>query len=199
MNWFKRIYIRLSFNAKARWSSAAAARFIGNLEFDYIETYSLLRTPGYQDEKTEGFEELQVLKKRKEAKNNLTEQELTRMEYLFKYFGQTQYLINKEGKFHPTAEKTGSYEKDSPEVQSLIRALNMRFEDLTGFMCAPVYRDAVVFYDSNDNIVSVLNVCLSCEWLATAPSKEIIADQKTYKLLREFFIVIGHNIEDEEV
>ncbi len=63
-------------------------------------------------------------------------------------------------------------------------------------MCAPIYRDAIVFYKDN-KIVSTLNVCLSCEYMETKMFKHVNADNETYKLFRQFFIDCGHHVEEK--
>ena len=64
-------------------------------------------------------------------------------------------------------------------------------------MCAPIYRDAIVFYDLNKEIISTLNVCLSCEYMETKMFNHINADVETYNLMREFFIGLGHKVEEK--
>lgn len=65
------------------------------------------------------------------------------------------------------------------------------------FLCEPVYRDAFVFYDHNNQIVSTLNICLSCMHLKSE-RVQFKADIRTYDLLKKLFLEIGHEVEKPE-
>lgn len=86
---------------------------------------------------------------------------------------------------------------NDPKVTRLSDILNTKIQNLPQYMCEPIYREAVVFYDKNDKVISTLNVCLSCEYMQTKMHSYINADQQTYALLRSFFIDIGHNVENQ--
>jgi hypothetical protein len=60
-----------------------------------------------------------------------------------------------------------------------------------------MYRDAIVFYDKSNRIVSTLNVCLGCEYMETKMFNHINGDNETYDMLRQYFIDLGHKIEDK--
>ena len=61
-------------------------------------------------------------------------------------------------------------------------------------MCAPVYRDALAFYDSQDNLCAVLNICFGCDKMLTAKQQEISADTNAYQELKQFLTELGHVI-----
>lgn len=169
--------------------------YINNLEFDYLETYSLQRGEKYGGRiiNDPEYKEFQSLKKKKE----LSESQILRLEQLNKFYGYTQYLIDSDGMFHPSAEKTGTYKIDNVIIEKLKFILNTPIKEVPSWMCAPVYRDAIVFYNSDNKIVSTLNVCLSCEYMETKMSNYINGDVKTYTLMREFFTELGHGVEEK--
>jgi len=170
--------------------------YIHSLSFDYIETYSFQRGPEYEAELKIIRPEYERLKVRKEKRDNLLESEETRLEALSGLLGFTQYLINIKGQFHPSARKTNAFQRNTPEVTRLLSILNTEVRDIPMFMCAPMYRDAVVFYDQAHRIVSTLNICLSCLYMETSMFNHIQGDFATYELLGKFFIGIGHAVED---
>jgi hypothetical protein len=63
-------------------------------------------------------------------------------------------------------------------------------------MCGATYRDAVVFYDKSNKIVSTLNICLGCEYMETKKFNHVNGDFETYDLLKRFFLDVGHDVED---
>ena len=169
--------------------------YINNLTFDYIETYSLQRGTEFKENKKITKSEYDKLKARKNKKNNLTEQEEERFSELHSLLGFTQYLINEKGEFHPSCIKLNTFKAKDYQVEELKKILKTEIKDVPSWMCAPIYRDALVFYDNNGQILSILNVCLSCEYMETKMFHHINADSKTYELLRDFFRSIGHTIE----
>jgi hypothetical protein len=170
--------------------------YISNLSFAYIETYSFQRGTVYEENLQLIRPEYDRLKVRKEKRNNLAPAEEERFAILKSLLGFTQYLVNDYGEFHPSAKKTNTFQADEPMVTKLISILKTEIREIPSWMCAPTYRDAIVFYDVNNNIVSVLNICLDCSYMATKMFNHINADYETYDLLKRFFIEIGHDVED---
>lgn len=172
-----------------------APDYISSLEFDYIETYSLQRGEIYEKEIKLLKTESDKLKVRKDKRSDFSIKEEQRLEELLSII-YTGYLIDKEGEFHFSAEKTNTYRKGNTQIEKLLEALNTPVNEVPMFLCAPEYRDAVVFYDASGKIVSVLNVCLSCAYMETEMFHHINGDYETYDHLKRFFIKAGHKVEE---
>lgn len=168
--------------------------FINNLTFDYVETYSFQRGQAFEENKKLIQVEYDRLKRRKEKFDNLSNAEEDRFFTLHGLLGYTQYLINDKGQFHPSSKRTNVFSKNDPNIDRIKNILLTPINDIPRFMCAPEYRDALVFYDSDKTIVSTLNICLSCNYMETM-FNHIDADFETYDLLKRFFIDIGHEVE----
>lgn len=168
--------------------------FINNLTFDYVETYSFQRGQAFEENKKLIQVEYDRLKRRKEKFDNLSNAEEDRFFTLHGLLGYTQYLINDKGQFHPSSKRTNVFSKNDPNIDRIKNILLTPINDIPRFMCAPEYRDALVFYDSDKTIVSTLNICLSCNHMHTM-FNHIDADFETYDLLKRFFIDIGHEVE----
>lgn len=172
--------------------------YINSLSFDYVETYSFQRGEDYE----QNFKLLKVeydkLKARIDQNKNLTTDEEERYEELNKLVGFTQYLIDNEGRFHPSSKKTNTFPHDHPAVERIKQILQTDIEDVPRWLCSPVYRDGLVFYDRDKRIVSALNICLSFQYMETKMFAHINGDYKTYDLFKRFFLDIGHEVEDPE-
>jgi len=162
--------------------------FINKLTFDYVETYSFQRGTEFAESDKTSRTEYEKLKVRKDNRNDLTALEEKRLLELNDLFGFTQYLINDKGKFHPSSTKTHTFKSTDPQIDRLKNILQTEVKDIPAWMCAPIYRDAIVFYDKLNRIVSTLNVCLSCEYMETKMFSHINGDNETYDLLRQYFI-----------
>jgi hypothetical protein len=178
------------------YSYISSINYIKSLTFDYIETYSFQRGPNYEEKLKLLRQEHDKLKIRKEKRNNLSEQEEIYLSELYELSGYTQYLINEKGQFHPSSKKTNTFQQGDPMVDRLTSILHTKIDDIPMWLCAPIYRDAIVFYNNSKEIISVLNVCLSCQYMETAMFKHINGDYETYDLLKRYFIDIGHDVEE---
>jgi len=172
--------------------------FINTLTFDYVETYSFQRGAEYELQQLKFEKEYEKLKSRKSKFNDLTIQEEEQLVKLDRLCGFTQYLLDDNNEFHYSNKKTNTFTSTDSKIELLKTILRTEIKETPSWMCAPMYRDAFVFYDKEENVVSVLNVCLSCQYMETTKFNHINGDYKTYDLLKRFFINIGHEVEDPE-
>lgn len=173
-----------------------SSNYINEVSIDHIETYSLLRGEAFESNLKIIKPEYNRLKVRYE-KQKLNQEEEERYLQLDGLLGRTQYLHDAHGHYHPSSVKINAFSKEAPEIQQLIAILRTAIIDVPNWMCGPVYRDAIIFYDHRGNIISTLNVCLSCQYMCTGTFIGIDADFKTYDMLKQFFIAIGHPVENQ--
>jgi len=176
-------------------NSVNSADYIKGLPFDYIETYSFQRGDEYQAAMHVLKPERNRLKVRKQKRNNLNGNEEIRLSELDILLAMTQYLIDDNGLFHFSSQRTNTFQYDHEVTKLLRNILLTKITDVNNWMCAPIYRDAIVFYKSSGEIISALNICLSCEAMAIGSSSQVVADSSTYEMLRKFFKEIGHPVE----
>ncbi|MFN8283675.1 MAG: hypothetical protein U0U67_10700 [Chitinophagales bacterium] len=173
-------------------SGITSEQYIDSLCFEYIETYSLLRGNDYQNK----IDLMEIEYKKLEQTNTLNQSDSKRFSELDQLLNYTQYLIDLNGEFHFSSIKTNTFYKGDKEIETLKTILKIKAINIVDWMCAPEFRDAIVFYDSNHKIVSCLNICLSCDVLE-ADKTNIQADQETFLQLRKFLTEYGHDIESE--
>lgn len=172
--------------------------FINGLTFDYVETYSFQRGAEYELQQKKMVTEYDKLKSLKSTPNNLTIEQEERFLVLEKLCGFTQYLLDDTNQFHYSSKKTNTFSSTDAKIETLKSILRTEIIDIPSWLCAPKYRDAFVFYNKDNKIVSVLNVCLSCQYMETTKFNHINGDWRTYDLLKRFFIDIGHEVENPE-
>ena len=107
-----------------------------------------------------------------------------------------EYLINPDGTIHASAQLHKKIMHDDPLADELKQILKTEIVDIPAFMCAPYYRDGIIFYNNNGDILSVLNVCLSCCYMQTDENTYVNGDFLTYDLLKKFFLQMKHDVED---
>ena len=179
---------------KPKYTYIKSSEFIDNIDFEYFETYSLQRGQNFEEE-IESLESEFANIKSKTDQNETQKSRLSELDGLLNF---TQVIINKKGQLHFSAEKINRIEKTDSKSKRLIEILKTEINDIPNWMCAPIYRDAILFYDKNDNLIKPLNICLSCEYMETRLFNHINSDFKTYELMREFLIDIGHKVETEK-
>jgi hypothetical protein len=175
-----------------------SADFINGLTFNYVDTYSFQRGAEYELQQKKFDSEYDKLKSGKSKFNNLTIEEEERFLVLDKLCGFTQYLLDDTNQFHYSSKKINTFSSTDAKTELLKTILRTEVKNIPSWLCAPMYRDAFVFYNNEDKIVSVLNVCLSCQYMETTKFNHINGDYKTYNLLKRFFIDIEHDVEDPE-
>ena len=181
-----------------RYTYIPSTDFISNLAFDYVETYSFQRGSDYELQQEMFEKEYNKLKSRKSKVNDLSVQDEDELTKLGKLCGFTQYLIDDINQFHYSNKKTNTFTSTDSKIELIKAILRTEVKEVPSWMCAPIYRDAFVFYNNEGKVVSVLNICLSCQYMETTKFNYINADYKTYDLLKRFFIDIGHEVEDSE-
>ncbi|WP_143436432.1 hypothetical protein [Hymenobacter crusticola] len=104
-------------------------------------------------------------------------------------------MTDDNGVFHASAVSIKKLQATSAEVLWLRKVLETPVKDAIYWMCKPIYRDAIVFYNEEDKIISILNVCLECSFMQTEQQEIIEGDDSMYPRLKEFFKSIGHEVE----
>jgi hypothetical protein len=172
--------------------------FINNLTFDYVETYSFQRGQEFEENKKISQAEYDRLKIKKDKYHFLSTDEEEKLLALDGLLGSAQYLINGKGQFHPSSKRTHTFLHSDPNVDRIKNILRIKITEIPRWLCAPIYRDALVFYNRDKEMVATLNVCLSCQYMETKMFDHINADYETYDLFKRFFIDIGHEVEYPE-
>ncbi len=170
--------------------------YINNLKFNYLETWSFQRGQEFDERRKASLLEYNELNRRKQGIDASNAIDKARLTTFIEGLNCQQKLIVENGRFHPKSQKINTFISTEPEAERLRSILRTEIFDVPIWMCAPFYRDAIVFYNGNNEIVSTLNVCLSCEYMQTDSFHFINADAKTYKLLYDFFREIGHMVEE---
>ncbi len=158
--------------------------FIQNLDFEYLATFSLLR-----EVETKEF----VAGIQAKAKTILNEME--RKKLIDLTIRGTKKQLAETGKPHTTAQLTNRFKKSHPKASELLSILSLDYVEHVEWMCAPVFREMIVFYDSGDSVVSILNICLSCDQIVDDEFNSIKTDPNVFDKLRTYFKSIGHTIE----
>ena len=173
--------------------------FIGNLDFEYVTTHSFQRGQLMADLEANIQKEVNKKKTDFREKNKGTRIKSSMLSSLFdNRVNKFPFLLDKNGNFHQTNETTHTFNHNTPQFQRFKTILLTPVRENLAFMCFPVYRDALVFYDKNNKIVEVLNICLSCCYMQLKNGNYLDADISVYELLSTFFIDLGHKIEEDK-
>jgi hypothetical protein len=176
-----------------------AARFWELQQFSYIETYSFNRGPKlaalhaattaaieqtrlamatapFRDQRKLGYQ-LRTLQG--EIAHLLTEKPLT----------------DKQGAFEATAERIALVRQDSAAALRLRAIFEKPAKQVVHFMCLPIYRDALAFYNAQGQLLRVLNSCFECLAMRTESGVTVEADVVAYEELQQLLRELGHPIE----
>jgi hypothetical protein len=140
------------------------------MNYDLIETYSFKRGP-------------KLLLELTKSNFNLNE---------------TSLIIGTDGRFDITAEKKTSFRKETDDSTRFSKIINTPLNEVPYWMCAPFYRDALIFRDNENRIINTLNICFECSYIQDQYGNFIDADQNMYDELQLFLKSLGHEIQKNE-
>ncbi|MBF9140010.1 hypothetical protein [Hymenobacter properus] len=106
-------------------------------------------------------------------------------------------LTDRAGAFHITALPIAKIGVDCADTERIRHFLQLPVVNSFDWMCAPIYRDALAFYDAQDKLIDVLNICFSCDRMVTHMGEEVYADTATYQGLKQVLTHLGHSIVEE--
>ena len=175
------------------------AEFISRQDYSYIITYSLNRGEKHTRLKAAARELFKQRRKRLLTANApelpAIRAQLRSLELIWGL--DLMPLTDSAGAFQITASPIAIIKSDSTDVAQIRRFLQQPVVNSFDWMCAPVYRDALVFYDAQDKAIGVLNICFGCDRMLTHMGEEVCADTATYQGLKQVLMHLGHSIVEE--
>lgn len=145
-----------------RNKSISIKKYIDALHYDFIETYSFNRGPKFESQ----F-----------IGNNL-------------YVTGLSPVLGIDKQLNDTVVKIFEIRKDTDEYDTLKAIISRQFVGKMDWMCAPFYRDALVFRSKDNEIVESLNVCFECGDMRDVAGNYIEADEEVYNELKSLLKVI---------
>lgn len=103
------------------------------------------------------------------------------------YF-RNQVLVEKNGNIHKDSIEVFKFMKNSNELKELKQILYKSKKADVFAPCIPIYRDSIVFYDKNNNVKGVLNICFDCLFLVNENRASLSPDLNTFIKLSEFLV-----------
>lgn len=182
--------ITLKKNRKQTIKNIESKDFIESIKFEYFETYSFQR---------KGDLEIytQLLKKYKDEDSLSAEEkeELKRLRKLNLYTKGDNFIFIENGGLNATADLICRSDKSSNLNNELIELLKNPFVDYIAYMCPPIYRDAILFYDADKKLVDGINICFGCNSVINLNKKEVFTGKVVYEKLKDFLQLLGHKID----
>ena len=96
--------------------------------------------------------------------------------------------------FQITAAPVARIGAKMSEAVRLAAILTTPVREQDHWMCGPIYRDALTFYDSQRNLCGVLNSCFECDRMINHQLQEVSAETATYRELKHLIAELGHVI-----
>lgn len=89
------------------------------------------------------------------------------------------------------SESVAKLDNQSAEFNNLVfRILNIPRKTNIILRCDPIFRDAIIFYNQNQEIISILNICFECQELIDSENERIECDAEGFKQLESFIKAI---------
>jgi hypothetical protein len=173
------------YKTKQNMKNMTSREFIENVNFKYFVTYSFQRT-----EESDMYEIL--FSRYSNDNNSLTEEEYRKLRSSSKRGG---FIFTDDNYIHQMAELIYSSDNSSSANDELIEIMKTPFVDYDAWMCAPIYREAILFYDYKNQLIDGLNICFECCNVINLKRKNILTDRYVYERLKGFLESVGHRID----
>jgi len=105
-------------------------------------------------------------------------------------------LLNQQRVIDSTATRIALLQGESAEgrqLRMIMETAPSKVEYAAG--CIPIYRDALVFYDEQGQLLRVLSICFECLYMQGDDGTAVEASATVYNALREVLAQLGHPIE----
>lgn len=167
-----------------------SAEYITGFDFTYFRTYSFQRTEAHKE-----LDQLMELRKNGAlAKEDRTRYDVLNDQLLGNRYKET--ILDEDQRLNPTATMIREVRRTDEQCATLLQHLKTEIEEELLWLCSPIYRDAILFYNAQDELVEGINICLECDRIETIRKEHITTDFKTFKYLKQFLLQLGHDIEN---
>jgi len=171
--------------------------YIESLDFDYIKTYSGFRGEEFEKFRKKCKEKIDVLeetiKTARFMQQAVIQKEISNLHQ--EIMVHNLRVIDKDGTLHPSTKVIAHAQKENQLVKNIIQAL-MHHPRPNVSGCAPVYRDAIVFYSNENKIMGILHCCFSCSRIQNDDRKNFKLDSRSYSMMKNILRKVGHPIEN---
>lgn len=166
--------------------------YISSFDFDYFRTFSFQRTALHQ--------ELHELLESGRKEPIRTKEQRNRYDMLNQLLGNryTETILDEDKNINHTAVMVSEIHQPDERLATLVNDLKTPIEEEVLYMCPPIYRDAVLFYNSRNELVEGINICFECDRIESIYKEHIKTDFKTFKYLKQLLLRSGHEIENPE-
>lgn len=107
-------------------------------------------------------------------------------------------LVLVSGELAEGSEVVGKFSHENENVKKLLDVMREAKEADAAWMCPPVYRDALLFLNEEEEVVKALNICFSCHHLMDSTGDSYSCDEASFAMLGELLKSFGHLVHREE-
>lgn len=178
-----------------------ASQFWELQQFSYLETYSFNRGPklaALHGATTAAIAQTRLAQQTAPFRDQRKlDHQLRALQSNIEYLITEKPLTDRSGAFDATADKIALVRQGSATAQRLRAVFEQPANQVVHFMCLPIYRDALAFYDAQGRLLRVLNICFECLAMRTETGFRLAADVAVYEQLQLLLSELGHPIKEK--
>lgn len=167
-------------------------------DFAYIKTYSCYRGEAFEQKMINLKEKKELLYQELSKIDSVQNAEIReqinniRLESIY-----GKQFIDVDGKKHQFTEEIATIPKNDKRIKKLRKIFQVNNMTFKVGRCAPIYRDAIVFYSEKNEIVGILHICFGCRKLIDEKEEKHPVNDLFYDKLKKILIGLGHQIYEE--
>lgn len=176
------------------------SKYIKELSFDYAISYSGLRGIAFENLEFENKTRIKEIEEEMKTARFMEKSKLAEKtnSLLDEIDISNSRIVTINGKLHKSTRQIQKFDKESLEMKEILKILRSKFKQQVYAICTPIFRDAIVFYSKENEIVGVLHICFGCLWMKNENEEDIEIDTRLFFRLKNQFIKMGHQIKDGE-
>lgn len=175
------------------------SEYIQHLDFAYLKTYSGFSQEIFDIRQARYEQTIAELRQRIETaspqKQKILSEKMdaTRLRWEIEQF-DFQEIVGPDGMLNDHAIAIAHLPRESPAAHRIMDILTVPFREQDLWMCPPVFRDAIVFYNADHSMAGMVYICFSCGHLADYQRQLFETDNTIFPLLRSELKSLGHKI-----
>lgn len=170
-------------------------KYLQEINFAYIKTVSGLRGKKFNDLCNSNIDKIKKLESELDDKRYMEKSKAMLVIQNLKSEINSNYAVDNKGAFHRSSTEISTLSKDDRQYVKLKEIICNNESPSYASGCIPFYRDCIVFYDVNNEVKGVLQICFECERVKNSKNTSYLYKHGSYQKLKEVLNEFGHNIE----
>lgn len=170
---------------------------MNRFNYKYLKTYSGLRGAKYSNFVNKVNNQIKRLQAKGKTVDLAEQQKINNEVNQLKrsMFESNILIVNNNGEVHSTTSEMSTLQHNEKYADYIFQFFeHFSLDEPFSTRCLPVYRDSIVFFDDNDNIIKMIHICFQCANIKDGNNKNYFISDEGYHYFKQLLKELGHQI-----